>query len=83
MLGRGPVASATEVAAGGEGGVMGEVEGRVALVTGAARGQGRAHAIALANEGADLIVTDLCADIGTVPYPLGTAAELALSLIHI
>ena len=76
MLGRGPVASATEVAAGGEGGVMGEVEGRVALVTGAARGQGRAHAIALANEGADLIVTDLCADIGTVPYPLGTAAEL-------
>ena len=77
MLGRGPVASATEVAAGGEGGVMGEVEGRVALVTGAARGQGRAHAIALANEGADLIVTDLCADIGTVPYPLGTAAELA------
>jgi len=77
MLGRGPVASATEVVAGGEGGVMGEVEGRVALVTGAARGQGRAHAIALANEGADLIVTDLCADIGTVPYPLGTAAELA------
>jgi len=56
---------------------MGVVEGRIALVTGAARGQGRAHAIALANEGADLIVTDLCADIGTVPYPLGTAAELA------
>ncbi len=77
MLGRGPVASAKEVDAGVEGGVMGAVEGRVALVTGAARGQGRAHAIALANEGADLIVTDLCADIGTVPYPLGTAAELA------
>ena len=77
MLGRGPVASAKEVAACGEGGVMGAVEGRVALVTGAARGQGRAHAIALASEGADLIVTDLCADIGTVPYPLGTAAELA------
>lgn len=56
---------------------MGVVEGRIALVTGAARGQGRAHAIALANEGADLVVTDLCADIGTVPYPLGTAAELA------
>ena len=77
MLGRGPVASATEVDTGDQRGVMGVVEGRIALVTGAARGQGRAHAIALANEGADLIVTDLCADIGTVPYPLGTAAELA------
>ena len=56
---------------------MGAVEGRVALVTGAARGQGRAHAIALAAEGADIVVTDLCADIATVPYPLGTQAELA------
>ena len=56
---------------------MGTVEGRVALVTGAARGQGRAHAIALANEGADIVVTDICADIATVPYSLGTAAELA------
>ena len=56
---------------------MGAVEGRVALVTGAARGQGRAHAIALAAEGADVVVTDLCADIATVPYPLGTEAELA------
>lgn len=56
---------------------MGAVEGRVALVTGAARGQGRAHAIALAAEGADVVVTDLCADIATIPYPLGTEAELA------
>jgi SDR family mycofactocin-dependent oxidoreductase len=46
-------------------------------VTGAARGQGRAHAIALANEGADLIITDLCADISTVPYSLGSSEELA------
>lgn len=56
---------------------MGMVDGRVAWVTGAARGQGRAHAIALAREGADVIVTDLCADIATVPYPLATASELA------
>jgi SDR family mycofactocin-dependent oxidoreductase len=56
---------------------MGSVDGRVALVTGAARGQGRAHAIALANEGAHLIITDLCADISTVPYSLGSSEELA------
>ena len=60
---------------------MGVVEGRVAWVTGAARGQGRAHAIALAREGADVVVTDLCADVSggidTVPYDLGTSAELA------
>jgi len=58
-------------------GTAGAVEGKVAWVTGAARGQGRAHAVALAAEGADVIVTDLCADIDTVPYALGTAAELA------
>ncbi|MBU6330548.1 MAG: SDR family NAD(P)-dependent oxidoreductase, partial [Acidobacteria bacterium] len=55
----------------------GAVQGRVALVTGAARGQGRAHAVALAREGADVVVCDIAADIATVPYPLGTEAELA------
>jgi SDR family mycofactocin-dependent oxidoreductase len=50
--------------------------GKVALVTGAARGQGRSHAVRLAAEGADVVVCDLCEDIGTVPYPLGSLEEL-------
>ena len=55
---------------------MGRLEGRVAFITGAARGQGRSHALRLAGEGADIIGMDLCAQIGTVNYPLGTKAEL-------
>jgi SDR family mycofactocin-dependent oxidoreductase len=55
---------------------MGRVENKVALITGAARGQGRSHAIRLAEEGADIIAVDVCADVGSVPYPLGTVDEL-------
>ncbi|HET6731504.1 mycofactocin-coupled SDR family oxidoreductase [Mycobacterium sp.] len=56
----------------------GPLEGRVAFVTGAARGQGRAHAIRLASEGADIIAVDICGPISeTITYPLGTSAELA------
>jgi SDR family mycofactocin-dependent oxidoreductase len=55
---------------------MALVEGKVAFITGAARGQGRAHAVRLAEEGADIIGVDLCDDIATVPYPLATAEEL-------
>jgi (+)-trans-carveol dehydrogenase len=54
----------------------GRVAGLVAVVTGAARGQGRSHAVRLAEEGADVILVDVCADLPEVPYPLGTKAEL-------
>jgi SDR family mycofactocin-dependent oxidoreductase len=57
--------------------VAGSLEGRVAFVTGAARGQGRAHAIRLANEGADIIAIDICAPVGpSITYPLATPEEL-------
>jgi (+)-trans-carveol dehydrogenase len=56
---------------------MGRVEGKVAFVTGAARGQGRAIAIRLAEEGADIIALDVCEQIDTVPYALSTPDELA------
>jgi SDR family mycofactocin-dependent oxidoreductase len=49
---------------------------QVAVVTGAARGQGRSHALALAREGASIIALDACAPIATVPYPLPTKADL-------
>jgi SDR family mycofactocin-dependent oxidoreductase len=51
--------------------------GKVALITGAGRGQGRSHAVVLAKDGADIVAQDLCADIGSVPYPLATPDELA------
>lgn len=56
---------------------MAGLEGRVAFVTGIARGQGRAHAVALARAGADIIGIDRVADVATMAYPMGTEAELA------
>ncbi|MET7769366.1 mycofactocin-coupled SDR family oxidoreductase [Nocardia sp. NPDC005366] len=56
---------------------MGKLEGKVAFITGAARGQGRSHAIRLAREGADVIAVDICAQLETVQYPMGTVDELA------
>ena len=57
--------------------MAGRVEGKVAFVTGAARGQGRSHAIRLAEEGADIIAVDICRDYETAGYPLATEADLA------
>lgn len=54
----------------------GRVEGKVAFITGAARGQGRRHAVRLAEEGADIIAVDLLEDIETAPYPLAGKADL-------
>ena len=55
----------------------GRVEGKVAFITGAARGQGRSHAVRLAEEGADIIAVDICADVETIGYAMGTEEELA------
>src|SRR6476660_7081344 len=56
----------------------GTLEGRVAFITGAARGQGRAHAVRLASEGADIIAIDICGPItDTVTYPMATSEDLA------
>jgi SDR family mycofactocin-dependent oxidoreductase len=56
--------------------IMGKLDGKVAFITGAGRGQGRAHAVRLAEEGADIIAVDICEDLPTVPYPLSSADDL-------
>ena len=55
---------------------MGRVEGKVAFITGAARGQGRSHAVRLAEEGADIIAVDLCHDIDSIGYPMARPENL-------
>ena len=55
---------------------VGRVQGKVAFVTGAARGQGRSHAVRLAEEGADIIAVDRCEDFETVGYPMATPEDL-------
>ncbi|HEX7459143.1 MAG TPA: SDR family NAD(P)-dependent oxidoreductase, partial [Acidimicrobiales bacterium] len=55
----------------------GRVAGKVALVTGAARGQGRSHAVRLATEGADIIALDVCAQVADIEYATATPEDLA------
>jgi SDR family mycofactocin-dependent oxidoreductase len=55
---------------------MGKLDGKVAFITGAARGQGRSHAVRLAQEGADIIAVDIAAQIPSVRYPMATPEEL-------
>jgi SDR family mycofactocin-dependent oxidoreductase len=62
---------------------MGKLEGKVAFITGAARGQGRSHALRLAREGADIIAIDLCEQIESVNYPLSTPEDLAQTVKEI
>lgn len=57
--------------------MSGKLEGKVAFITGIARGQGRSHAIRLAEEGADIIGIDICESIEGVPYPGATPEDLA------
>jgi len=57
--------------------MAGRLEGKVAFITGAARGQGRSHAIRLAQEGADIIALDICRQIESNPYPLATPEDVA------
>ena len=59
---------------------MARLAGKVALITGAARGQGRSHALRLADEGTDIIALDLCRQIDTVPYPMADSDDLVTTV---
>jgi SDR family mycofactocin-dependent oxidoreductase len=56
--------------------MTGQFEGKVAFITGAARGQGRAHAVRFAEEGADIIAVDICQQLDTVAYPMASQEDL-------
>src|ERR1700753_4065120 len=56
---------------------MGRLDGKVVLITGAARGQGRAQAVRVAEEGGHVIAVDICADIASSSYPMATREDLS------
>jgi NAD(P)-dependent dehydrogenase (short-subunit alcohol dehydrogenase family) len=56
---------------------MGRLDGRVVLITGAARGQGRAQAVRVAEEGGHVIAVDICADIASNSYPMASREDLS------
>ncbi len=62
---------------------MGRLDGKVALISGAARGQGRAHAVRFAEEGADIIAFDLCGPVETVAYDTATEADLERTVAEV
>jgi SDR family mycofactocin-dependent oxidoreductase len=55
---------------------MGSLDGRVVFITGAARGQGRSHAVVCAEQGANIVGVDICEDLDVVPYKLGSYEDL-------
>ena len=59
---------------------MARAEGKTVLITGAARGQGRSHAVRLAEEGANIVAVDICTDIASIGYPLGTSDDLEVTV---
>ena len=61
----------------------GLLDGKIALITGAARGQGRSHAVRLAQEGADVIAIDICRQIDSVAYPMATQDDLARTVSEV
>src|SRR5579863_10374471 len=56
---------------------MGKLDGKVAFITGAARGQGRSHAVLMAQEGADIIAVDVCKQLKAMRYQMPTSEDLA------
>jgi len=62
---------------------MGKLDGKTAFITGAARGLGRASAVQLAQQGADIIAVDICRQLDTVPYPMSTPDDLAQTVAEV
>jgi SDR family mycofactocin-dependent oxidoreductase len=63
--------------------MAGQFDGKVAFITGAARGQGRSHAVRFAEEGADIIAVDLCDQLDSVAYPMPTREDLDETVNHV